>query len=41
VRTTEIYLHSIDSSKKAAADKIQGKFTLELIKLPQQAATKE
>jgi integrase len=39
VRTTEIYLHSVDSSQLAASDKIQGKFTLKLTKPPQTAAT--
>lgn len=39
VRTTEIYLHSVDSSKVAAADKIEGKFTLKLVDPPQEAAT--
>jgi len=39
VRTTEIYLHSIESSKLAAADKIQGKFTLKLAEPRQSAAT--
>ena len=41
VRTTEIYLHSIDTSKVAASDKIEGKFTLKLAKPLQEAAIKE
>jgi integrase len=41
VRTTEIYLHSVDESQLAASDKIKGKFTLKLAKPPQGAATKE
>jgi integrase len=40
VRTTEIYLHSIDTSKVAASDKIQGKFTLKLTE-PLNGAAKE
>jgi len=41
VRTTEIYLHLIDTSKVAASDKIEGKFTLKLAKPLQEAAIKE
>jgi len=41
VRTTEIYLHSVDTSKVAASDKIEGKFTLKLAKPLQEAAIKE
>jgi hypothetical protein len=31
VRTTEIYLHSIDTSALAATSKIKGEFTLKLV----------
>jgi integrase len=40
VRTTEIYIQSIDTSKVAASDKIEGKFTLKLAKPLQEAAIK-
>lgn len=41
VRTTEIYLHSVDSSQISASTQIKGKFTLKIAKPPQDAATKE
>jgi integrase len=41
VRTTEIYLHSVDSSQEAAANKMEEKFTLKLSKPPQPAATEK
>jgi integrase len=41
VRTTEIYLQSIDTSKVAVSDKIEGKLTLKLAKPLQEAAIKE
>jgi hypothetical protein len=41
VRTTELYLHSVDESQLAASVKIKGKFTSELAKPPQEAATKQ
>lgn len=41
VRTTEIYLHSVDESQLAASVKIKGKFTSKLVKPPQEAATKQ
>jgi len=39
VRTTEIYLHSVDQSQLAASSKIEGKFTSKIVKPPQEAAT--
>ena len=35
VRTTEIYLHSVDSSALSASTQIEGKFTLKIAKPPQ------
>jgi integrase len=41
VRTTEIYLHSVDSSALAATDKIRGVFTLKMSEPLRSPATKE
>jgi len=41
VRTTEIYLHSVDSSALAATDKIRGEFTLKMSEPLRSPATEE
>ncbi len=41
LRTTEIYLHSIDEGQRIAIDQIQGKFTPKRINLPTTAAHNE
>jgi integrase len=38
LRTTEIYLHSIDEGQRVAIEKIQGKFTPGIANLPTTAA---
>jgi integrase len=40
VRTTEIYLHSVDQSQLAASGKSEGEFTSKMAKPPQEGATK-
>lgn len=41
LRTTEIYLHSIDEGQRLAIDKIQGKFTPKKANVPTTAAHSE